>query len=498
MNDNASGAEQGAFFDLGSHNNHNTSNNFGIQDTTQHGLHDGENLLALLALPDMDSQYSFDQMANEAAKAELPSEHPNKVSEEDLAAASTWKQEINDVLESGYTNVHGHAQASSNTGPTASGNSETSQRPGLSNIRHNSEQRFASPNSTPTKRTGTPSIPLGQRPRTTTTSSHGEGSSDDDKAHSLASTATSAMSSHTMNDRSAQSRMGLNSVLHSSGSAPTNGRQPLQHQFNRIGSNLRYMSNPGESEAQSSFRPSAQPLDQGHNQGSFATAHSPQASHTQSNKMGRGQPGPPQSHRPNGYYVAEGAYSPYTGRAQVYQGHGYSYYAGSPSTQSHSSSLPHLSRDVHQGTLHGALNHPVRDMGILSQPAMQHFQPYGHDFEIHRNLGQHGYGGLKQEDSSPKSMASVPTIGDTGFETDAPPDRRTLADLEPNPTFDDDEDKARLLRILGAMMDMPSAQDNEGMKKTWTALSKDRAKVQLVCKKVLVSSSTQQSTRKKH
>ncbi len=137
-------------------------------------------------------------------------------------------------------------------------------------------------------------------------------------------------------------------------------------------------------------------------------------------------------------------------------------------------------------------------MSMLPQPAIQHFQPYGHDFEMHRNMGQQGYGGLKQEDSSPRSMASVPTLGSSGNDNYTPPQERTLRDLEPNPTFEDSEDVARLTKIQAAMMDMRSAEDNDGMKKTWVALSKDRAKVQQVCKKVLVSLRTRQSAGTEH
>lgn len=85
-----------------------------------------------------------------------------------------------------------------------------------------------------------------------------------------------------------------------------------------------------------------------------------------------------------------------------------------------------------------------------------------------------GHNYLKQEDSSPRSMASVPSAVGYGSDTNLPPDQRTLQDLEPNPTFDDYEDQGRINRIYGAMMDMTSAQDNGGMKKTWIALSKGK------------------------
>lgn len=79
-----------------------------------------------------------------------------------------------------------------------------------------------------------------------------------------------------------------------------------------------------------------------------------------------------------------------------------------------------------------------------------------------------------------------------------PPQERTLRDLEPNPTFEDSEDVARLTKMQAAIMDMRSAEDNDGMKKPWVALSKDRVKVQQLCKKVLVSLRTRQTAGMEH
>jgi len=500
MNSEVATAEPGLVLGRESYN---TYNHFDSQVPTLHGLDDGHHLLEdFLATNTTGDQFDttnreeyWEPMADEAVMEEVISHSPSKALEGHVAATPPRMQENNNNLDSDPSDAHDSAQVLSNTGRSVCNNFETAKRSDTSNKGNSSERAAASQDSTLNKGTGTPSFPQGQRPRTSTTSFHGDGLPDHDHAHSMSSTASSAIPSRAVMDRRTQNRMGLEAVLHSNASSPANGRQSLQHRSSLPGSGLRYGSIAGETEGHPSSKSSTQPFDQDHNQDPFTTAQSPHGTYVHHNTMARAQPG---SHFPNGHYGAEGVHASYTGRGQVFHGQGYSYYPGSPPLPSHSNPLPHLSQSMYHGSAHGDSHISGREMSMLPQPAIQHFQPYGHDFEMHRNMGQQGYGGLKQEDSSPRSMASVPTLGSSGNDNYTPPQERTLRDLEPNPTFEDSEDVARLTKIQAAMMDMRSAEDNDGMKKTWVALSKDRAKVQQVCKKVLVSLRTRQSAGTEH
>jgi len=496
MNSEIATAEPGFVLGFGPYN---TYNNLDSQDPTLHGIDDGHHLieeyLATSTTGDQFNTTNRQDLWAEDAMGDMISHSPSKALDGHVDTTPSRTQENDNDLEADHTNVEDSAQILTDTGHTACSNLETSKRSDTNNGGHSSERASAAQGSTPIKGAGTLVFPLGQRPRIPSTSSHVDGLPDNDHPHSMPSTAPSAISSRTMMDRRPHSRMGLEAVLHSNASSPANGRQALQHRSNLPGSGLRYGSIAEEAEAHPSSKSSTQSYDQGHNQDPFTTAQSPHGTHVHLSTMARAQSGP---HFSNGHYGAEGVHAPYTGRGQVYHGQGYSYYPGSPPLPSHSNPLPHLSQSMYHGSAHVSNHNAGREMSMLPQPAIQHFQPYGQDFEMHRNMSQQGYGGLKQEDSSPRSMTSVPTLGSNGNDNYTPPQERTLRDLEPNPTFEDSEDVARLTKIQAAMMDMRSAEDNDGMKKTWVALSKDRAKVQQVCKKVLVSLRTRQSAGMEH
>lgn len=489
MNSEIATAEPGPVLGFDSYNTYNLDS----QVPTLHGIDDGHHMIEeYLATSPTGDQFDtmnredyWEPMADEVATGEMISHSPSKALEGHVAATPSRMQENDDDPELDRSNAHDSTQVPSDTGHSSCNKFETSKRSDTSNEGHSSERAAASHGPTPNKAIGTPSFPLGQRPRFAATSSHGDVSPDHDHAQSMSPTASPAIPSRAMVDRRTHSRMDLEAVLHSNASSAANGRQSLQHRSSLPGSGLRYGSIAGENEGHLSSKSSTHPFDQEHNhhnQDPFTTAQSPHGTYVHHNTMARAQPG---LHFPNGHYGAEGVQASYTGRGQVFQG--YSYYPGSPPLPSHSNPLPHLSQSMYHGSAHVNSHPSGRETSMLPQPAIQHFQPYGHDFEMHRNMGQQGYGGLKQEDSSPRSIASVPTLGSSVHENYTPPQERTLRDLEPNPTFEDSEDVARLTKIQAAMMDMRSAEDNDGMKKTWVALSKDRAKVQQVCKKVLVS-----------
>ena len=470
--------DQPGFFGGGPFDTFDASDMFHIQHSPN-GSGPAQSMVEELLRPDS----SEPTMVKEAVKARSPSEPPNQCLVKEAADASTWSQGNGMVS---YASTQDHASPSVDTGGDGYVSPKSFQQPESNNAHRSGGQSHTSAHSTPIKRSGTPCATSEQRPQITRTSSHNDKPSKDDKAHSPTPAVASVAPCDANTDNRSRSFMGLSSVVHPRASSPTGSRQQLQPQANRTGSNLRQMWTAGDSEDQSSLYFPAHPFDQVQNQGSFPTVPSPRSIRVHP----RGHSGFPHSYHANGYCLADGDRSPYPAKAELHEDHEHPYYAGSTISPPHAYTLPRLPYATHQNTYSGSSNQSMREMNVLPQPILQHFQPFGDNFDMHRNLGQQGFGGLKQEDSSPRSMASVPTVGtagETGFEINTPPERRTLHDLETNPTFNDDEDRARLARIFNAMMNMPSAQDNEGMKKTWLALSKDRTKVQLVCKKVLVS-----------
>lgn len=499
MNSEVATAEPGLVLGFDSFNTYN----FDSQVPTLHGLDDAHQLMReFLATSPTGDQFDttnredhWEPMADEAAMGETIPHSPSKTLEGHAAATPSRMQENDNEPHLDHSNARDSTQVLSDTGRSSYNKFETSSRSDTSNEGHSGEQAAASQGPTPNKANGTPSFPLGQRSRFPAASSHGEGPSDHEHAHSMSPTASPPMPSRAMMDRRTHSRMDLEAVLHSNASSPANVRQSLQHRSSLPGSGLRYGSIVGENEGHLSSKSSTQAFDQEHshhNQDPFSTAQFPHGTYIHHNTIARAPPG---QHFPNDHYGAEGVQASYNGRGQVFHGPGYSYYPGSPPLPPHTNPLPHLSQSMYHGSAHVNSHPSGRETSMLSQPAMQHLQPYGQDFDVHRNMGQQGYGGLKQENSSPRSIASVPTLGSNGNENYTPPQERTLRDLEPNPTFEDSEDVARLTKIQAAMMDMRSAEDNDGMKKTWVALSKDRAKVQQVCKKVLVSFGLRKSAR---
>ena len=474
-------SDQADFFGFGRLNTYGIGDKIDYQSSTNVP---GESAQALLReyLELGNTTYqdsSTPAMANESAEAAMLDQSQNGSEIKNIVDASPWSPESNEDPANVYDDNPQQTQALSDTTNEHHNTPEPSHGAATESPRENGEQRPASLNPVEIKRNEVFPTSTVYYPRRTTTPSQGDNPSDDDQIHSSAMTAESTSANN------ANHSVTVNSLLLHDPNSPLNARQALQQPAMRRVSNLRKEVTAGELAGPLYSRNQAQQITPILGR---ATAQSPQLNHVHPNTIGRGHSGVQSSHRPNGYDTAEAAHPAYLVRTQSYDGYppAYQGYHDSVPSPTHSEPMYLQGQDTHYGHMNGGFKYAPNGVNVLSQPVIQHFQPYGQDLDMHRSMDQQGYGTFKQEESSPRSMGSVPSVREKGYDVNIAPDQRTLRDLETNPSFTDDRDLDRLARIFNAMMNMPSAQDNEGMKKTWMALSKDRLKVERVCKKVLV------------
>lgn len=143
--------------------------------------------------------------------------------------------------------------------------------------------------------------------------------------------------------------------------------------------------------------------------------------------------------------------------------------------------------DTYQHLSNSSFDRAIGSHGIHSREAAQHLFPYGGDANAHIHYRDSGFNHFKRENFSPEMNWGLPENANTGHAMDDP-EKRTLKDLEPDAAFPDPEDKHRLEKLYRAMIEEDQAQDNEGMRRTWKTLRKDKPKLMVVCRKVLVRS----------
>lgn len=502
MNAEVSSADQVGLFGGGQFNTSDIDNFFNFQGLS-HDSCEAQNVVQEYLASSYDStrqNSSRPAMANEATKAKTREGSHTDPLPNEAAAAPTWGEGKGDTSDTSYTKAQENARVSSVADHDIHPGKDQPQRSASINVGHQSGPHHVSPHSAPMKAAG---FPLISEPRssTVTNPAYSDKPLTDEKSHASVPSASAGPSYNANHGSRSNTLMDVRQLVDCQLPSSTNNRQPLLQSTTRRESNLRTTWNAGELEAKSVPRHPGQQFDSVQDPTLFEAAHLPSANHVRPNTSSRGLPGLLPSHHSDSYHLANGGYPAHPARTQLYDDYPSHrpYYATSAPSPTHMNQVGRLSQNAHHEIMHGSLHHPSNGMNLLSQSAMSHLQPYGQDFGIHRDLAEQGFGSVKQEEnSSPRSMGSVPTVGENRYEIKTPPQHRTLRDLEPTPIFKDEEDTVRLGKIYHAMLQMDFAQDNDGMKKTWQALSKDKAKVSLVCKKVLVWSRKSYNGLKEH
>ncbi|KAL8831946.1 MAG: hypothetical protein Q9191_000586 [Dirinaria sp. TL-2023a] len=437
------------------------------------GLHDGNDIPKSLDTFELGNQEFPTLMDNPTEKIENPNQSGGKIPQEHEDAPPTSQDQLNptgsDFGGDEHRNQASPAQViqlQSNTenGHELSGDLLTHQGSGSNVYQYKGERQQASPVPQNTTRVGTPQ---GQRSRLLTMSSQGDVSSDEDRAHSMSSPDTSVASGRVLNRASSNPR-GMEGILQQHNVSPHASRR---HNPRYQPTNLRHeiLSQEG-----SEFP-------------SLETDHDVQSAYDQESvAMGHGT----QLYHDLGRYDSLGNLYPlrsgyYGGKSQIHQSHGFVPAHGVAAARSALPHSPFMSGDSYQSAQHGSLDSATRVHGAHIGQAASHLLPYRGDPNVHLRYKEKGYGALKREAPSPELNFQSLREQHSGTYMADSPDNRTLADLEPDPIFRDEEDRLRLERIYYAMMEEDHAQDNEGMKRTWKALRKDRPKLQLVCRKVL-------------
>ena len=443
------------------------------------GLHEGNDISKSLDTFELENQEFSALMDNPTEKIEDPNLSGSKIPQERESTAPTSQDQCNPT-DSGYGGNEQRHRASTpqviqlhsnaENGNELSSDLLTQPGSGSNVYQYKSERQQGSPGTQIAPRVGTPSANSGQaqRSRLVTMSSQGDASSDEDRAHSMSSTDTSAASGRVLN-RACSNPRGMEGILQPHNISPHASRrhnpryQPttLRHEIlSQEGSE--FTSIETDHHVQSPYDHDPAPM-----------AHGPQLYH----ELGRYD-------SLGNLYPMRSSY--YNGKPQAHHSHGFLPAHGVPASRSSLALSPFTSGDNYQNAQHGPLDSTIRGHGAHLGQAAQHLLPYRGDPNVHLRYKEKGYGALKREALSPELNFQSVREQQSTYMADNP-ETRTLADLEPDPIFRDEEDRQRLERIYHAMMEEDQAQDNEGMKRTWKALRKDRPKLQLVCRKVLVS-----------
>ena len=484
MNGDTSYLEQPLFTSRGLHFSY-SSELLGHTSVDMAGLHEDNEVSKSLHTFDLESDEFSALVDNPMEKIESANLDRSNVPQEHQSTATPSQNQSNPG-DSGYSAIE-HAskastpqvtqlQSNADNGHEQSSDLLTHQEQGPNVYQRKSERQLGSPAPQVDSRVGTPprNSGQGQRSRLLTMSSQGDISSDEDRAHSMSSTDTSAASGRAVN-RARSNPHGMDVILQQHNVSPHASRR-YNPQYQPTSLRNEILNQEGsEFEHLTSDHHVHSPFDQDPVQ----MTHSAQPYHG----MGRCE-SVPVPHA-LGMYPMKSSY--YSGKSQSHQPHAFLPAHGLPSSQSPIAASPFMSGDSYQSVQHGVLDPTSRGHGVHMGQAAQHLLPYRGDPNVHLRYKEKGYGALKREGSSPElNFQSLREQPHHAYVTKMP-EERNLADLEPDPFFPDEEDRQRIDKIYIAMMDEDQAQDNDGMKRTWKALRKDRAKLQSVCRKVLVS-----------